>query len=185
MMNRKGIIKPFAFLLLLLAAASVQPAKAQHVALKTNGLMWATTTPNLGIEFALGRKYTLDLSGAYNPWTFKDDKKMRFWLVQPELKYWFCEKFEGHFIGVHLHGAQYYGGFKEKRYDGYLAGGGFTYGYDWILSPHWNLEAAIGVGYARLWYEQSPRIPCRKCHTDKTKNYFGPTKAAISLIYTF
>lgn len=110
---------------------------------------------------------------------------MRFWLVQPELKYWFCEKFEGHFVSVHLHGAQYYGGFKKKRYDGYLAGGGFTYGYDWILSPHWNLEAAIGIGYARLWYKESPRTICEKCHEDKTKNYFGPTKAAISLIYTF
>ena len=127
-------------------------AWGQDVALKTNGLFWLTTTPNVGVEVALTPKYTLELAGAYNPWTFKDDKKMRFWLVQPELKYWLCEKFEGHFVGLHLHGAQYYGGFKKKRYDGYLAGGGFTYGYDWILSPHWNLEAAIGIGYARLWY---------------------------------
>ena len=152
-------------------------AWGQDVALKTNGLFWLTTTPNVGVEVALSPKYTLELAGAYNPWTFKDDKKMRFWLVQPELKYWFCEKFEGHFVSVHLHGAQYYGG--------YLAGGGFTYGYDWILSPHWNLEAAIGIGYARLWYKESPRTICEKCHEDKTKNYFGPTKAAISLIYTF
>ncbi len=157
----------------------------QDIAVKTNGLFWATTTPNLGLEIALSPKYTLDLSGAYNPWTFKDDKKMRFWLVQPELRYWLCEKFEGHFVGVHLHGAQYYGGFSDKRYDGYLAGGGLTYGYDWILSPRWNLEAAIGIGYARLWYKESPRTVCEKCHEDRTKNYFGPTKAAISLIYTF
>ena len=173
------------FFLLLVVAAWTQKANAQDVALKTNGIVWATTTPNLGVEVALSPKYTLEFMGAYNPWTFKDDKKMRFWLVQPELKYWFCEKFEGHFVGVHLHGAQYFGGFDDKRYDGYLAGGGLTYGYDWILSPHWNLEAAIGIGYARLWYEESPHIPCEKCHEDKTKNYFGPTKAAISLIYTF
>ena len=158
---------------------------AQEVAVKTNGLYWLTTTPNVGLEFGLGKKVTLDLSGAYNPWTFKDDKKMRFWLVQPEIKYWFCEKFEGHFVGLHLHGAQYFGGFKDKRYDGYLAGGGFTYGYDWILSPHWNLEASVGIGYARLWYKESDRIPCLKCYENKHKNYFGPTKAALSLIYIF
>ena len=70
----------------------------QDIAVKTNGLFWATTTPNLGLEIALSPRYTLDLSGAYNPWTFKDDKKMRFWLVQPELRYWLCEKFEGHFV---------------------------------------------------------------------------------------
>ena len=102
------------FFLLVLWVA--QTAKSQDVALKTNTLMWATTTPNLGLEVALSPRYTLELSGSYNPWTFKDDKKMRFWLVQPELKYWFCEKSEGHFVGMHLHGAQYFGGFKKKRY---------------------------------------------------------------------
>ena len=161
------------FLIMIFIAGGWQTVRAQDVAIKTNGLYW------------LSNKVTLDISGAYNPWTFKDDKKMRFWLVQPEVKYWLCEKFEGHFVGLHLHGAQYFGGFKDKRYDGYLAGGGFTYGYDWILSPHWNLEAAIGIGYARLWYKESDRIPCLKCYENKHKNYFGPTKAALSLIYVF
>lgn len=158
---------------------------AQDVALKTNALYWGALTPNVGIELKHSRKLTTDWQIAYNPWTFKDDKKMRFWLVQPELRYWFCESFEGHFIGVHLHGAQYYGGFSEKRYDGYLAGGGVTYGYNWILSSHWNLEALVGAGYARLWYKESPRIPCSKCHEDKTKDYWGLTKLAVSVSYIF
>lgn len=175
----------YSLLLILLLSGLFSTLSAQDVAIKTNGLYWLTTTPNAGVEFALSRKMTLDLSAAYNPWTFKDDKKMHFWLAQPELKYWFCEKFEGHFVGIHLHGAQYYGGFSDKRYDGYLAGGGFTYGYDWILSPHWNLEAAIGIGYARLWYKESERIPCLKCYEKKHKNYVGPTKVALSLIYIF
>ena len=165
--------------------AFAQGSQAQEVALKTNGLYWLTTTPNVGIELGLARKVTLDLSAAYNPWTFKDDKKMRLWLAQPEVRYWLCERFEGHFVGLHLHGAQYYGGFSDKRYDGYLAGGGLTYGYSRILSPRWSLEAVIGLGYARLWYKESPRIPCEKCHEKKQTNYFGPTKAAVSIIYQF
>lgn len=171
------------FILLLSGFSSI--LSAQDVAIKTNGLYWLTTTPNVGVEFAFSKKTSLDVSAAYNPWTFKDDKKMRFWLLQPEFRYWFCETFEGHFIGTHLHGAQYFGGFGDKRYDGYLAGGGVTYGYNWILSPHWNLEAAIGVGYARLWYKESDRIPCLKCYEKKHKNYVGPTKIALSLIYMF
>lgn len=173
--------------ILLLCAATVFTIRlsAQEVAVKSNALYWLATTPNVGLEFAVGHKVSVDLSAAYNPWTFKDDKKMRFWLAQPEVKYWFCEKFEGHFIGLHLHGAQYFGGFGSKRYDGYLAGGGLTYGYDWILSPHWNLEAAVGIGYAHLWYDRSPRIYCEKCKMSERKNYFGPTKAAVSLIYVF
>lgn len=160
-------------------------AKSQIVAVKTNALYWLTTTPNAAVELALGRKVTLEAMAAYNPWAFKDDKKMRFWLAQPELRYWFCEKFEGHFLGLHLHGAQYFGGFNEKRYDGYLAGGGLTYGYNWILSPHWNLELALGLGYARLWYDESPRVPCKKCVEARHKDYLGPTKAALSVIYMF
>ena len=158
---------------------------SQDFALKTNALYWAATTPNIGIEAALSHKVTLDVGAAYNPWTFCDDKKMRFWLVQPEVRYWLCEKFEGHFFGLHLHGAQYFGGFTDKRYDGYLAGGGLTYGYDWILSPHWNLEAAVGVGYARLWYKESDRITCLKCYENKTADYIGLTKLAVTFVYIF
>lgn len=173
------------FLILIASLGGFLPMRAQHAALKTNALFWCVATPNLGVEAKVASKWSLDVSGAYNPWTYRNDKKMRFWLVQPEARYWFCETFEGHFVGVHLHGAQYYGGFSDKRYDGYLAGGGLTYGYDWIISPHWNIEALIGGGYARLWYKESPRIPCMKCYENKVRNYWGVTKLALTLSYVF
>lgn len=169
----------------ILVAGIFRAASAQDVALKTNALFWATTSPSLGAEIALAPQWTIDLSAAYNPWTFRNDKKMRFWLAQPEARYWFCEKFEGHFVGLHLHGAQCYGGFSDTRYDGYLAGGGFTYGYDWILSPHWNVEAAVGIGYAHLWYKESPCMECIKYEYDGRFNYVGLTKAAITFTYIF
>lgn len=160
-------------------------ASAQSFSLKTNLLYWGTLTPNLSGEIALNSRYSLDLQAAYRPWGGIKAFDMRFWLAQPELRYWFCETFEGHFMGLHLHGAQYDGAIHDRHYDGYLAGGGFTYGYQWILSPHWNLEAAIGVGYARLWYDQRPDLPCKKCSQSKHKDYLGPTKVAVSLCYFF
>ena len=39
---------------------------------------------------------------------------------------------------------------KGRHYEGWYVGGGLTYGYQWMLSRHWNLEASIGVGYARI-----------------------------------
>lgn len=164
---------------------SVDSAFAQNYAVKTNILFWGAATPNMGLETAFNHKITVDMQVAYNPWTYSNDRKMRFWLVQPEVRYWLCEKFEGHFLGVHLHAAQYFGGFGSTRYDGYLAGGGFTYGYNWILSARWNLETVIGGGYARLWYDESLRISCLKCKTSYARSYFGLTKAAISFVYTF
>lgn len=171
--------------MLFLSAGFFQKAAAQDVAVKTNGLYWMTTTMNAGVEVGLSRKVTIELAGAYNPWTFKDNKKLRFWLVQPEAKYWLCEKFEGHFIGVHAHAAQFYSTLANRRRDGYLAGGGISYGYDWMLSPHFNLEAEVGLGYAHLWYKESDCIPCLKSYERKHKDYVGPTKAALSLIYFF
>ena len=57
-------------LFILLVAGWSAISSAQEVAVKTNGLYWLTTTPNIGMEFGLGRKVTLDISGAYNPWTW-------------------------------------------------------------------------------------------------------------------
>lgn len=70
---------------------------APKVALKTNMLYDATSTFNLGFEFGLGKKCTFDLSGNYNPWTFSDNRKMKHWLVQPEMRWWTCRRFSGHF----------------------------------------------------------------------------------------
>lgn len=158
-------------------------------ALKTNALYLATTTPNLGLEFGLSKKFTLDISGNYNPWTFSDNKKLKHWLVQPELRYWTCERFNGHFFGIHGHYAEYNVGgikqlgLKDYRYQGNLYGGGISYGHHWILGNHWSIEAEIGVGYAHLDYD---KYRCEKCGTkikEDTKDYWGPTKVAISFIY--
>lgn len=174
---------PLILSLLLLTLAP--RAAAQDFALKTNALYWAGITPNLGFEVALKPKWTLDVSGVYNPWKWSDDRRLRFWAVQPEVRYWLCEKFEGHFIGLHAHGGQWYGSWGRHRRDGWMAGGGIVYGYDWILSPHWNLEAALGLGYARLWWKESDRLPCIKEKHDKHYNYWGVTKVALSFSYIF
>lgn len=110
---------------------------AQKVAVKTNLLYDATTTMNLGLEIGLGKKWSLDLSGNYNPWKFDDETRLRHWGVQPELRYWLCEKFNGHFLALHGHYAKYNVGgmsflsdnMERHRYQGHLWGGGISYGY--------------------------------------------------------
>lgn len=168
--------------------------KAQEVAIKTNLAYWATTTPNLGMEFALGKKSTLEISGGLNPFEFSDNKRFKHWLVQPEYRWWFCEAFNGHFLGIHAHGAQFNVGgwdipvgrldvFKDKRYEGYLYGGGISYGYQWVLTNRWNFEFNIGAGYARIHYDE---YPCKDCGTKMDEgnyNYWGVTRVGLSFIY--
>lgn len=50
---------------------------AQDIAIKTNLLYDISTTINLGAEFRLAPKWTLDLSANYNPFTFSDSKKWK------------------------------------------------------------------------------------------------------------
>ncbi|MDR1937826.1 MAG: DUF3575 domain-containing protein [Tannerellaceae bacterium] len=162
---------------------------AQRIGVKSNLLYDVTTTINIGLEVSMAPKWTIDLPVNYNPWEFSGNKKLKHWLIQPEVRYWTCEKFNGHFVGFHAHIAEYnIGGIKwiglqDHRYQGNLYGAGLSYGYQWILNTHWSLEATVGLGYAFLSHAQ---YPCEKC-TDKigdfTKNYFGPTKAGVSLIY--
>lgn len=159
------------------------------IAVKTNGLYWATATPNLSAEMGLSKKLTLDILGTNNHWKFSANKKIKHWLVQPELRYWLCERFSGHFLGVHGHYAQYnVGGFgflglKNKRYQGDLFGAGVSYGYQWIIGNRWNLEAMLGLGYARIRYDEYTCEACGGKVKDGYKNYWGLTRLGFSIAY--
>lgn len=164
------------------------------LSIKTNLLYDATTTFNLGVEFKVGPRYTLDLSTNYNPWTFSDNKKLKHILVQPELRYWLCEPFYGHFFGFHGIYSHYnvgnidlpldiYPSLKDSRYQGNLYGAGFSYGYQWLLSPRWSVEATIGFGYIYADYKRYDYKCCGEFRQNGRKHYIGPTKAGLSLIY--
>ena len=184
--------------LLMLSCAAF--CSAQKAAIKTNLVYDATATVNAGVEFSLAPKWTLDLSGNFNGWTMSHNRKWKHWLVQPEARYWFCRKMVGHFLGFHLHGGQYNAGnldnnikflgtdlspLSDHRFEGWFVGAGVAYGYAWVLSKHWNLEAEIGVGYA---YSKFNKFKCEECGGkvgNGEHHYFGPTKAAINVVYVF
>jgi long-subunit fatty acid transport protein len=211
---------------------------SQNFAVKSNILYDATTTINLGVEFALSDKWTLDLSGNYNPWKFPQkvvdakgnedadkahDAKLQHFMIQPELRYWLCDKFNGHYFGVHAHYAKYnvgglsflpdgfadgyvvengkqgnregeytddskqffhvYDGIQHKRFDGWLAGAGVSYGYHWILADRFSLDFTLGLGYAYLNYGKYNCQDCSQKEASKYMNYFGPTKLAVSAVF--
>ena len=191
--------KFFALILALISITGI--SSAQKAALKTNLFTDSFLSPNLGVEIGLAPKWTLDIPVELNAWTLSHDRNWRHLSAQPEARYWFCERFAGNFIGVHVHGGWFNVGgismdfkflgtdfslLKNNRFQGWFAGAGIAYGYLWILSKHWNLEAEIGIGWS---YTRFDRFRCEGCGTkleeDKSHNYYGPTKAALSLVYLF
>ncbi len=177
------------WIILVVTLATITTTYSQKVGMKSNLLYDVTTTFNLGLEFGLGRKSTLDISGNYNPWKF-GKYQLKHWLLQPEVRYWFCERFNGHFLGIHGHYAEYNVGglffnhhMRHNRYQGHLYGGGISYGYQWILNDRWNLEAIIGIGYARLSHDNYPCTSCGEKIKSEHRNYWGPTKAGLTIVY--
>ena len=172
---------------------------AQQVALKTNLLYDATLTPNLGVEVGVGQKHSVQLFYGLNPWKFNhgDDRKyLKHWILNPEYRYWFCHRFNGAFVGVHAFGGEYdaanvklplgyWRELRDHRFEGWYVGAGISYGYQWVLSRHWNVEASLGLGAAYIDYQKFKCGQCGKKLDDGHKTYLGPTKAALSLIYMY
>lgn len=180
--------KLYLLLLLLMPLTSV----AQELAVKTNVLYWATGTMNLGMEVGLGKRVTFDVSGNYNPFEFKDDTYLKFWSVNPEFRFWFGEKFYGHFLGLGAMYAEYnmsgipYPGYswaKDSRYEGWMTMVGLTYGYQWPIAKRWNMEAVVGVGYMYSKYDKYVKGDCGAFEgADKITMPF-PYKLGLTFIY--
>lgn len=185
------------FLLLIGIVCGIPYVHSQNVALKSNLLYDATSTINLGVEIGLTPRISIDLSGNLNPWMWdkRTNSKIQHILVQPELRYWLCERFKGHFFGAHLHWSNYNVGavnlpfgltedtWAKYRYRGNLYGGGVGYGYQWVFRRRWAVEGEIGVGYAFMKYN---KYGCKRCGEylgTQKHHYVGLTKAAVSLIY--
>lgn len=180
-------------------------ANAQRIGVKTNALYLATSTPNIGLEYAFADRFSLEFEGGYNPWTLDGDRNMKakHFLVSPEVRYWFCEAFNGHFIGINANytlfnlsvvdvpavffpsarSAMVLEDLKNRRSEGWAAGAGLTYGCVWPIARRWNLECTVGLGY---WYTDYDKFESRKCglfQEHVSHGAFGPTALGVSFIY--
>ena len=186
----------------LFLSGNIQKASAQGFAIKTNLLFDATAPLNLGVEMGLAPHWTFDLSGNYHPWDLPSKPMFRHAMLQPELRYWFCDRFSRHFVAVHgiggiynvanlpTAGDKFFGKdltpLSQYRYQGWFAGAGVAYGYDFILGEHWNLELEVGIGYI---YSEYDKYECEKCGLQlayrEPVKFFGLTKAAVNFVYLF
>ncbi len=155
------------------------------VAVKTNLLYDALLNANLGAEVRLAPRWSLDLSGNYNGWSFSHRRQWKHWMVQPELRWWTGEAMKGTFLAGHLLGGEFNTTLNGARRQGWAAGLGIGIGHAWHFGKHWGLEAEIAAGYARYGYDKFPCAACGRKIAHRNRNYVGPTKASLSLVYYF
>ena len=156
-------------------------------------------TVGLNLGYNIGWHHADGGSGFFFPFrkgvaTAKDDEvQWRHLLVAPEARYWFCSVFAGHFIGfnaLYTHFNQgnvkypfgLYPSLKDHRRQGNGIGAGAFYGYSWILSPHWSLEAEAGVDIGYAWFKEYNCTHCGAFIKKGNKPFVAP-KIGINAVY--
>lgn len=157
--------------------------------LRHNVAAGATGSLNIGAEYALGNRLTLEGTLSYNRWKYGKAPRFKHFLLRPELRYWPTAVFNGCFVGCHLHGGQFnLGGFdagilRRHRYQGDFIGGGATFGYHHWLGGRWAFELAVGAGYTYIDYERF--LPDEEGKADERgyHHYAGFDRLGVTLIY--
>ena len=162
-----------------------------YYALRSNLLYNIALIPNIGLEFYLGKNWSIGGNWQYAWW--KNDKHHKYWRIyggDVEIRKYFNTRstdkfFTGHHVGLYLQGLTYD---VELGKRGYLSkfsyGIGVEYGYSLPLYRQFNLDFSVGIGYLAGKYKQY--TPVNNHYVWKqtnTRHWFGPTKAGISLIW--
>ena len=173
-------------LMLLALLSCAGKAGAQTVAVKSDLLTGSMlASPNLGVELKLSERFTLEAGFHYNPFPAGGDRRWKHWFVQPELRYWMCQPYGGHFFGANLMYGVYnvakarlpfglFKGIRSERYEGDFTGVGISYGYHFILSPRWGLETSIGVGFSAYRIRTLPLLALRGEDRERQQEFSCP-----------
>lgn len=187
-------------LITLAAVLMTLSANASDWVVETNVIPWIDGAPNLTLNYAVAPQHTVSLGGGFRPWPLgerNEDHIKRYAYGNAAYRYWFCQKYDGWFVGGQINGGQYnLGGVKlpfgvkyvatDHRVEGWVVGGGVIGGFGLPISKHWNAQFEIGIGYEYFDYKKfrSP-MKCDPLYEKKHDHYFGPNDLSISLQYVF
>jgi|GEM_PF-307786 len=166
------------------ADAGADAPATPRFAVKTNLLYDALLNVNIGAEMRVAPRWSLDLSADYNNWRLSHGRQWKHWFVQPEVRYWTGgTPFSRHFVAADIITGQFNTTLNGARRQGWGVGAGVGYGYVWRPSPHWGIEAELAVGYIHFSYDKYPCAGCGRKIASRHRNYVGPVKAAVNVIY--
>lgn len=156
--------------------------------------------PNLGVEFYLGKNISLTANYMHAWW--HNDNSHWYWRIYGAdlgLRYWLgreaaAKPLTGHHIGAYIQALTYDFEWGNKGIIGGEPGGNIwdrsnytaaiEYGYSLPIASRLNLDFTLGLGYHwGIFYEYLPIDGCYVWQATKKRNYLGPTKVEISLVW--
>lgn len=160
--------------------------------LKTNLLYDAALIPNVGVEVAIGRQWTVGADWFYT-W-LSSDHRHRYW--QGYGGYVTLRRYFGanqspllvgggsHHVGLYALGLTYdveWGGrgYQAARFG---FGGGLEYGYSMPIASRLSLDFSLGVGFQDGEYKTyDPQDGHYVWQSTRKRHWWGPTKAEVTL----
>ena len=179
----------------------IPKAKAPfYMDLRTNMLFDIAAVPNLGAEFYLGKNFSVLANWMYGWWD--SNHRHRYWRIyggELGARWWFGRKADakplsGHHLGIYsgalifdfeLGDTGYMGGKPGATlWERCLVNSGIEYGYSIPISRHLNIDFSIGLGYLGGNYiKYFPFDNDYYREKEYKMQFFGPTKAEISLVW--
>ncbi len=171
-----------------------------YMDLRTNMLYDALLVPNIGIEFYLGRNWSVVGNWMYGWWSknrshwywraYGGDLAVRKWLGKAAKR----KPLTGHHLGVYGQIFTYDFETGKRGCMGGKPGGtlwdrmncaaGVEYGYSLPLARRLNIDFTIGAGYwGGTYHEYIPVDDCYVWQATRQRRWFGPTKAEVSLVW--
>lgn len=176
------------------------PERRFYMDIRTNMLYDALLVPNIGVEFYLGKDWSVTADWMYGWW--KRDPGHWYWRAYGGgvgVRKWFGraakeKPLTGHHVGVYGQIFTYDFEAGGRGYMGGKPGGtlwdkmnyaaGIEYGYSLPIGRRLNIDFTVGIGYwGGTYHEYKPIDNCYVWQSTKQRNWFGPTKAEISLVW--
>ena len=171
-----------------------------YMDIRSNMLYDAALVPNIGVEFYLGRNFSLGANWQYAWWS--KNSRHRYWRMYGgdiNARWWFGSQAEskplsGHHLGIYGQVATYDVEFGNRGWMGGTPGenifhranwgAGVEYGYSLPVARRINIDFTLGVGYFGGKVLDYNVIDGHYVwQGTKHFNWFGPTKAEISFVW--
>ena len=172
-----------------------EAAKQPRIALRTNLLYDATLSPNLGVDVRVDSLRTVGMLAGLNAWDIDKakNKKWRHALFSLRARKYRDSLFHKGYYEADLIYSHYnvgntkipfglYSAVKDRRLQGDLFALGGKYGYSWILSRTWRIEAEAGVAVGYAWFKE---YDCDHCGTyyGKGDRIFLLPQLGVNVVY--
>ncbi len=163
---------------------STHDISAQMVALRTYPLRDLMMTPNIGVDFVVGERYTLGAEVVFNhtPWGIQ----MQLANVTPEFRYWYNGRpFTRQYIGVVANMTGYNLAWNNVHH-GDALGIGISFGHVWTLTQRWNIDftCSVGViGYREKFYYKNDYFTDYGERANSHGYALLPIKLGVSVVY--